>query len=379
MPPVKATSNMVRRMLPAGFGRFARRRPRHACSVSGDFVPGLELSAAFYREVVAPAARHWTHSAARLGWGSDVLGFDTARSTDHGWGPSVQLFVAAADVDEVRDAVERSLPEHFRGWPVRYGWDDHPVEAHVSVTTVAEWIERQLGVDPRTGLSHVDWLLIPQQELLGVVCGAVHHDGLGELEPLRALVAWYPPDVALWMLACQWHRVAQEEAFVGRAAEVGDDVGSQLAAARVGREVMRIWFLLERRYWPYTKWFGSAFALLPGTEAVTTALQHAVTATTYEARESALAEAYECTARRHNAAGLTDEVPTDVRSFHDRGYLVIGADRFTDACRARVEDPALLELPMVGSVDQFVDSTDVLNAPTRARRLRALYDELRRP
>jgi hypothetical protein len=342
------------------------------------FVPGIELNAAFYREVVAPAARHWRHGAARLGWGSDVLGFDTERSTDHGWGPNVQIFVDPIDVDEVHDAVERALPEQFRGWPVRYGWDEFPVESRVEVTTVADWITRQLGVDPRAELTHIDWLLMPQQELLGVTRGAVYHDGLGQLHALRELVAWYPSDVALWMLASQWHRVAQEEAFVGRAAEVGDELGSRVVAARVTRELMRIWFLLERTYWPYTKWFGSAFATLPGTEPVATALRRAVVATTYDDREAALAEACERTACRHNEAKITEELPADARSFHARGYLVIDADRFADACHARVEDPLLRGLPLVGSVDQFVDATDVLNAPTRARRLRALYDEINR-
>jgi hypothetical protein len=339
------------------------------------FVPGIELNAAFYREVVAPAARHWRHDAARLGWGSDVLGFDTERSTDHGWGPNVQLFVDRVDVDEVRDAVERALPEEFRGWPVRYGWDEFPVESRVEVTTVTDWVTRQLGMDPRADLTHIDWLLMPQQELLGVTRGAVYHDGLGELHALRELVAWYPPDVAIWMLACQWHRVAQEEAFVGRAAEVGDELGSRVVAARLTRELMRIWFLIERTYWPYTKWFGSAFANLPGTEAVAAALRRVLAATTYDDREAALAEAYERTASRHNEAKLTEEISIDARSFHARGYLVIDADRFAAACRARVEDPLLRAMPLVGSVDQFVDATDVLSAPARARRLRVLYDE----
>jgi hypothetical protein len=228
-------------------------------------------------------------------------------------------------------------------------------------------------------LSHADWLLLPQQELLGVVRGAVYHDGLGELESLRAQVAWYPADVALWMLACQWHRVAQEEAFVGRAAEVGDELGSCLVAARLARELMRVWFLLEHEYWPYTKWFGTAFARLPGTAAVDAALRRAVAATTHEAREGALAEAYELTGRRHNDARITDDVDGHVRSFYARGYRVLDADRFAHACHARVEDPTLRALPLVGSVDQFVDSTDVLGAPTRARRLRALYEETNRP
>ena len=51
------------------------------------FQPSLELNAAFYQEIVEPTVRPVPHAAALLGWGSDVLGFDTARSTDHGWGP----------------------------------------------------------------------------------------------------------------------------------------------------------------------------------------------------------------------------------------------------------------------------------------------------
>ena len=64
------------------------------------------------------------------------------------------------------------------------------------------------------------------------------------------------------MLAAQWTWVAQEEAFVGRAVEVGDELGSRVMAARVVRELMRLCFLLERAYAPYSKWLGSAFARL---------------------------------------------------------------------------------------------------------------------
>lgn len=76
--------------------------------------PGRMLSARFYAEVVAPAVPH-RHAAALLGPGSDVLGFDTARSTDHDWGPRCQVFVAEDDVDEVRERVRRSLPEEYAG------------------------------------------------------------------------------------------------------------------------------------------------------------------------------------------------------------------------------------------------------------------------
>ena len=58
-----------------------------------EFVHGLDLSEHFYREVIAPRLVSTSHAAALLGWGSDILGFDTPRSIDHGFGPRLQVFV----------------------------------------------------------------------------------------------------------------------------------------------------------------------------------------------------------------------------------------------------------------------------------------------
>ena len=59
-----------------------------------------------------------------------------------------------------------------------------------------------------------------------------------------------------YVLACQWKRISQEEAFVGRCGEVGDELGSAVVAARLIRDVMRLVLLIERRYPPYSKWLG---------------------------------------------------------------------------------------------------------------------------
>lgn len=338
------------------------------------FVSGLELSRAFYREAVAPLVGDVPHSAGLLGWGSDVLGFDTARSTDHGWGPRLQLFVDPEKAGLVRDVIDARLPDEFCGWPTRVGWDRTAgFVPQVEITPLEDWFHERLGFSPSEGVSFQDWLSAPQQTLLEITAGAVFHDDLGELATARAALAWYPDEVWLWLLACQWRRIDQEEPFVGRTAEVGDDLGSRVIAGRLVRDLMRLSFLLERRYAPYSKWLGSAFAQLDAHREIGDVLVQVLASETYESREAALVAAVEALARRHNALGLTAPVDATVRLFHERPFKVLGSGRFVDACFACVTDPWLRSLPPIGGIDQFVDSTDVLSYPQRFRRLGGIY------
>ncbi len=70
------------------------------------------------------------YAAALLGPGSDVAGFDTERSTDHDWGPRLQVFLTDNDAGHQAGAVtamlESRLPETFRGYPVRFPLTKEP-------------------------------------------------------------------------------------------------------------------------------------------------------------------------------------------------------------------------------------------------------------
>src|SRR5437667_257304 len=71
-----------------------------------DFIPGLELAGRFYDEAVRPILDRdfpgIAHSAALIGPGSEVLGFDTPMSRDHHWAPRVaQLPVSGLRVSAV--------------------------------------------------------------------------------------------------------------------------------------------------------------------------------------------------------------------------------------------------------------------------------------
>jgi hypothetical protein len=338
------------------------------------FEPGLELSRAFYDEIVAPLLAGVPHSAALLGTGSDVLGYDTARSTDHGWGPRLHVFVDPASAETVRSALEDGLPDEFRGWPTRFGWDDVPVTHHVQVVPIRDWLVQRLGFDPRDSTGIEDWLATPQQILLELTRGAVYRDDTGSLEEAREALEWYPDDVWLWLLACQWRRIDQEEPFVGRAAEVGDELGSRVVAARLVRDLMRLCFLLERAYAPYSKWLGTAFRELDAFETVGGPLLETLAADAFPARENALVRAVEGVATLHNASGVTGSVEAKVRPFHDRPYRVLGSGRFVDACLERVADARLRRLPLVGGIDQLVDSVDLLSEPGAFQACRHLYN-----
>lgn len=316
-----------------------------------EFRPSRELNRAFYAEVLRPQLHGTPHSAGLLGWGSDVLGLDTARSTDHGWGPRVLVFT-----DDGRGP-ELELPETFLGWPVRFGWDAVLPQVHVTFHQLPDWLAERLGVDATAELSLVDWLMMPWQRLLEVVGGVVFHDGLDVLERLQTCLRWYPDDVHRFVIASQWHRLAQEEAFVGRTREVGDERGARIVEVRLQRDLMLLALLLQRSYPPYSKWLGTAFGTLSvdlpdGPEAFTTL------------------------AALHNRSGLTDPLDTSLRSYFSRPYDVLDCDRFADATRATIDDPALRAFPLIGNVDQVCDSVDVLTDNGLLHELRRLYSAL---
>jgi hypothetical protein len=342
------------------------------------FETGQALCGSFYREVLAPVIGA-PHAAGLLGPGSDVLGYDTERSTDHDWGPHAVVLVAPGREPEVRARLDAALPVTFHGRPVSIGRDGLPSAPKVEVTALSSWARDRLGLDPvRDGLDPVDWLLVPQQRLLEVTAGAVFADETGELTLLRDRLAWYPDDVWWWLLACQWQRLAQEEPFVQRTAEVGDELGSRVLTARLVRDAMRLALLIARRYAPYGKWLGTAFARQEDAAAhrdgLGAQLAGALAAADPGSRQQRLGAGYQVLARRFNALVPQRPVDPSLRGFHDRPALVLGADRFAQAALARVRDPDLGSLPLIGAVDQVADSTDLLTRPALCRSLRPLYE-----
>ncbi|WP_433361713.1 DUF4037 domain-containing protein [Actinoplanes sp. CA-142083] len=302
---------------------------------------GVEISRRHYLSSVAPGLRGVPHAAALLGPGSEVLGYDDDVSPDHDFGERVQVFRAGHE-------------------------------------TVGEFFAGLLGFDPGNGVTIADWLLTPTQVFASLTRGAVFHDPDGELARRRAAIAWYPDDVWRYALAAGWLKVSQEEAFVARTGSTGDEIGSRVLAARLVRELMRLAFLVERRWAPYAKWFGRAFGELSLAARLAAPLKAAMTAESWREREEMIGTAGSTLAAATNELGLGPALDPSSRQFYTRDIRVLAADRFTVALTGEITDPVLLgvidrvgrrqEIPKLpGTIDQAVDSTDILGNTQRFR------------
>ncbi len=359
-------------------------------TLSPDFTPGLELAEGFYRDAAAPILRacfpQLAYSAALIGWGSEVLGYDDAISADHHWGPRFLLFLSAEDYGAHAQALSAALADHlphrFRDYSTSFSQPDQvgvrlpeevetgPVHHMIHIASLPHFFKWYLDWDLREPLRPVDWLTFSEQRLLMLTRGKVFYDGLGQLEPLREQLRYFPHDVWLYLLAAQWRRIAQEQAFMGRCGQVDDDLGSRLVAARLVRDLMRLGFLMERRYTPYWKWFGTAFRELACARTLLPLFTRVLQAPTWQERETHLSAAYAQIAQMHNNLCVTPPLATAVSPYYTRPFLVIHAEQFVEALVASITDSQVRDLPEgLGSVDQFLDSTDALNHPERFKPL----------
>ena len=279
---------------------------------------------------------------------------------DHMWGPRFLLFLEARGFEREKqdvDALLRAeLPTSFMGIPTHFDTSpkgdclslcetssppvNHLIEFHHTRAFLSDY----LGVRDPQKLSGADWLMLDQHRLLGTTTGPVFHDGLGALGRIRQQLCFYPDDVWFFLMSCRWHDVAEEEAFVGRCGASGDEFGSRLIAARLTEVIMRIAFLQERQYAPYSKWCGRAFLNLKSAEHLAPLLARVLSAASWQERDQALSEAYTFIAETHNALGVCQPLPVKISPAYDgRPGDCIHAQQFADALLELVKDKELKE------------------------------------
>ncbi|MGH3426712.1 MAG: DUF4037 domain-containing protein, partial [Mycobacteriales bacterium] len=146
---------------------------------------------------------------------------------------------------------------------------------------------------------------------------------------------------------------------------------SRLLSLRLIEDLARIAFLLHRRWMPYAKWFEKTFRALPVADLLIAPLSMA-TDGDWRVRERGLGAATRELLRLQRELGFTT-TDTGIVAFWDRPYLTI-APEVPQALLAPIADPELTALPPgIGSIEQWVDNTDVLAHPERRRAIIATY------
>jgi hypothetical protein len=131
---------------------------------------------------------------------------------------------------------------------------------------------------------------------------------------------------------------------------------------------MELAFLQERHYWPYGKWFGTAFNKLKAAGTLGPLLDHAFDAPpgTNASADGPIASALIALGHQHNALGLTASVAPATSHFRVgindviRPYAVVNARDFINTTIDSITDPAVRNLPRVGSIDQLTHANDTL-------------------
>lgn len=335
------------------------------------FIPGLRLSELFYKETVRSILKsefpNLKYSAGLIGSGSEVLGFDTPQSTDHHWGPRMLLFLSETDYkknkDKVRAVLSERLPYKFRGYSTSFGKPDKfgvrileeiesgPINHRIEIFTIKSFFREYLDFDPYKEIKAFNWLKFPQHKLLTIKKGKIFHDDL-DLAEIKKKFNYYPRDIWLHLLSLQWSRISQDEASMGRCGDIGDEIGSKIIASRLVKHLMKLCFLMEREYAPYSKWFGTAFAKLKCSKRLMPIFNNVLAAKSWKEREKHLSQAYKEAAELHNRLKITKRMKTEVSQFYNRPYLIIRAGNFADEIKKSIVDKEVKRVGLdIGPID----------------------------
>lgn len=363
-----------------------------------DFIPGLLLSEKFFSQVVGPLIKEnfplLKIDAALLGSSSEVLGYDDEVSTDHHWGPRVLVFLSGDDFPKyegkIKDILTKRMPYRFLGCSTNWSDPDPDdsgtqllvpittgdVNHRVDIYTVKSFLEKFLGVN-KTNLSEYDWLTISEQRLLEFTSGKVFHDKLGHLNPAREDLSYFPENVWRFKLLADWEHISQEIAFVGRPASYGDELGSNLETGRLIRYIMRIGYILSKKYIPYPKWFGIGFSTLPIARDLQPLLLQTLKEDSWRTREKLLCKSYLLLLDRMILMKIIPEISLKPISYHNRDQTVIDSDLICKEIKKTIKKPLSdLQYPL-GTIDHFVDQTDILTNAKLARKAISFFQDKR--
>jgi len=311
------------------------------------FIKGLELNRGFFFDAVKPLIEEnypgLSYSASLLGYGSDVLGFDTEISMDHNWGPRLQIFTEDEKFkNEIDNCLKQKLPFEYRNFPVNFSapaydkvqsmeyTESKPVNHLIEINTVKKYFHGRYSMEKTNDFGNDDWLAFTDQNLLEITSGLVFYDGLNILNKMRKELEFYPPDIWKLRLAVLWNYIWNKEAFIGRSIAVNDYAGLKLNTARIVGYLIKILFYIEKKYIPYSKWFGTAFRELKIFNNANEIVVNVLNENEPKKIEANLCLLYEFAVAENNKSNELPHIKNRTRDYFNRPYRVIFAENIVE-------------------------------------------------
>jgi hypothetical protein len=319
------------------------------------FIKGLKLNEGFYMDVIRPLLDkkypNLQYSASLIGYGSDVLGFDTKISMDHNWGPRLQLFVNESElIDGLNNYFRSELPFQYKNFPVNYTMpnydntvnmkytDKYPVNHLIEISTFEDYLNNRYSIKKISNFQNNDWLNLSDQILLEITSGTVFYDGLSKINNTRKELKFYPLDIWKLRIAVLWNYIWNKEAFIGRSMEINDYIGLKINSLRIVNYLIKILFYLEKRYIPYSKWTGLAFKQLSIFNDVNNIIINIINENIPEKIEGKLCLLYEKVIEKQNKSCELPYIKNKTRDFFNRPYKVIFSENIVKEIINCIED-----------------------------------------
>lgn len=223
---------------------------------------GLELSEQYYNaygrkmlqeqfpEIIDRTA------AGLVGRGSECLGFDDEISKDHDFGASFCIWLPKEVFREYGERMQKAydeLPKEFMGFSARAVQEQG--QGRVGVLCMEDFYYSLLGRDTVPD-SNQEWLALEEENLSVATNGKVFEDHLGQFSKMRnGLLQYYPEDVRLKKIAACMARAAQAGQYnYARAMKRGERIAAEISLTEFIRNIMKLVYLLNKRYAPFYKW-----------------------------------------------------------------------------------------------------------------------------
>ena len=232
---------------------------------------GLQISENFYYNEGKPMILKdfpelYPRIAAGLcGEGSECYGFDDEISKDHDFGPGFCIWLLEEDFEKYGSR----LQEAYDALPGSKLRDVQPhAGKRVGVFSIKEFY-RYFGVEvcAQGGNYRIQSPIhcAPEDRLSSCTNGRVFEDNAGEFTRVRQeICAYYPEDIRVRMIKSCMFRMAQSGQYnYGRCMKRGEYAAAELYKAEFARAALRLMYLLNRQFEPYTKWTHRKALTLP--------------------------------------------------------------------------------------------------------------------